>query len=444
MKRRTFFHAATGTGVLAAGIPVSCKPAVKPPETAKITEIGDMNLDTLYKELHTELFDIFLPIMDKWVIDREYGGFMCNARCDGVHTNTNKRTWYEGRGTWVYSYLYNNFDRNPKYLEVARKSVQFILKTNPPPKTLWGAWFTREGKQIGGPDTDIYSDIFVAEGLQEYAVAANQMWCVDAAQTIVFKIMDIYDNSPDYQTVISGTMAAGGAKLPQGARILGHWMLIFRLIFQMQQKFYDVNMAVIEERCLDAFMNKHYNPEYGLFNEYRNHDFSPIEDERFRNYCVGHGHEGLWMVMDKAVKDKDKKLFDTCAERLKRMIEVFWDDVYGGEFQILTNVDKNEWEMSKTLWLHTEILIGTMMVIEHTGADWAKFWYARNFHYIRDKLDLRNYGYQGWMLFPDRKATFDPNYDRICNFHKPRQLMLNLLAIERIQKRGGNTSGIFG
>ncbi len=124
------------------------------------------------------------------------------------------------------------------------------------------------------------------------------------------------------------------------------------------------------------------------------------------------------------------------------MIEVFWDEVYGGEFQILTNVDKNQWEMSKTLWLNSEILIGTMMVIEHTGADWAKYWFARNYHYVRDKLDLRNYNCQGWMVFPDRKATFNPAYDRIENFHHPRQLMLNMLAIHWIKKRGGRVSGI--
>ncbi len=301
MKRRTFLGAA-GTGVLAAGIPISCKPAAKSADPSRITDIEGMALDAIYKEFHTELFDIFLPLMDRVVIDKEYGGFMCNARCDGVHTNMNKRTWYEGRGIWVYSYLYNTIDHSPKHLEVARKSVEFVLKNTPPKNTLWGAWFTREGKQIGGPDTDIYSDIFVAEGLQEYSKASGDTRYFDTAKDIVLKMMDIYDNSPNYQPAISNTMAAAGSKLPPGSRILGHWMLTFRLIFQMLLKRPDPQLEEIAARCQDAFMNKHFNPEYGLFNEYRNHDFSPIEDEVFRDYCVGHGHEALWMILEKAVE----------------------------------------------------------------------------------------------------------------------------------------------
>ena len=65
MKRRTFFPAAAGTGVLAAGIPFSCKLAAKSANTVRITDIEGMSLDALHKELHTELFDIFLPIFDE-------------------------------------------------------------------------------------------------------------------------------------------------------------------------------------------------------------------------------------------------------------------------------------------------------------------------------------------------------------------------------------------
>lgn len=437
MKRRSFLGTSAGLGALAiAGREAAGAPA-KPGKP--VGAIGGRSLDDLREQFRAELYDIHLPIMDEVVVDREYGGFMCNARCDGVHVNTNKRTWYEGRGIWVYSYLYNTFDRNPKYLDIARKSVEFILKNEPSGDTLWHAWFTREGKPIGDPDPVIYSDLFVAEGLQEFARATGEERWFEKARAILVKMMRVYDTRPGF-----GAMPAiEGADAVSGARILGHWMLPLHLLNQMLEKRSDPELEALAERCTDMIMNRHYNPDYGLFNEYLNHDLSRIRGG-YGNMAFGHGQEAMWMVMERALAKKDAVLFNTCAERLKRQIEVFWDDVYGGEMLELLDVDANRWNTSKALWLHDENLIGTMMLIEHTGAEWAKYWFTENLNYIRNKLDLRNHGYRGWALFPDRKATFDPKYDRICNFHQPRHLIMNMQAIDRIKKRGGRISGMMG
>ena len=128
MKRRTFLSVSAGTGVAAAGLACSKepRPAQITPSSDEIGTIGGISLGQLRKRLSSELFDNFLPAMDTMVIDHEYGGFMCNAKPDGTRINTNKRAWYEGRGTWIYSFLYNNIEQNPKYLDVAGKAVEFI------------------------------------------------------------------------------------------------------------------------------------------------------------------------------------------------------------------------------------------------------------------------------------------------------------------------------
>ncbi|MDP2984953.1 MAG: hypothetical protein Q8O92_16665, partial [Candidatus Latescibacter sp.] len=58
---------------------------------------------------------------------------------------------------------------------------------------------------------------------------------------------------------------------------------------------------------------------------------------------------------------------------------------------------------------------------------------------------LKQYGYPLWIDSADRRVRFDKGDGsrRAENFHHPRQLMLNMLAVERIIKRGGKTSGIF-
>ena len=55
--------------------------------------------------------------MNEYVIDHELGGFMCSVEIEsGKSNSTDKRAWYEGRGMWTYSFLYNNLEKKPEYL----------------------------------------------------------------------------------------------------------------------------------------------------------------------------------------------------------------------------------------------------------------------------------------------------------------------------------------
>ena len=140
MKRRKFFEASLGTGTLAAGLACTREPVEKAPEVRGKVTLAGMSIEKLRDRYRLDLFDKYLPFFDKYIIDHELGGFMCNADRDGTLINTNKRAWYDGRGTWLYSFIYNNIDPNPQYLEVASKTVDFILKTKPSGKKLWITW----------------------------------------------------------------------------------------------------------------------------------------------------------------------------------------------------------------------------------------------------------------------------------------------------------------
>lgn len=162
-------------------------------------------------------------------------------------------------------------------------------------------------------------------------------------------------------------------------------------------------------------------------------------------FCyTGTAIQTLWMVLHEAVRRKDKGLFNLAAERIKRHIEVSWDDVYGGAFRSLIHIDENRWGLDKVLWLQEEFLIGALCVIEHTGAQWAKDWFAKMFVYMQEKFPGKQYdGCPIWILYTDRKVTFDPNATYICNFHHPRHLAINLSTLHRMIGNGGKISTIF-
>ncbi|RMD86110.1 MAG: hypothetical protein D6813_15405, partial [Calditrichaeota bacterium] len=186
MKRREFLTTALLTST-ASIIGAGCELSKKSTSVSREDKLAGFTLKELRREYQADLFDDFLPFMEKHIIDYQYGGFMCYADRDGTLINTDKNSWFEGRGIWVYSFLYNNLKADPKYLEVARKSVEFILQNKPSDDQLWPRFFTREGKPKSAPDKQVYGDLFIAEGLAEYARATKDWSYWELAKELVLK-----------------------------------------------------------------------------------------------------------------------------------------------------------------------------------------------------------------------------------------------------------------
>lgn len=441
MKRRTFIGTA---GVAAAGLScaaesINMRATPQAPAATDDGMLAGKTLTELREEYRYWLFDDYLPFHDAFCVDREYGGFTTSLDRDGTKVNSNKRSWYEGRGIWVMSYLNNAVRADPDYVNVARKSVDFIMKQNPLGPELMPSEFTREGRPLGGPDPIFYGDMFVANGLQEFAQASGQDEYWDMAKKIILKCLDIYDNRPNYGN-LPATETSPGVVSP---RQLGHWFVLLRSTTQMLEKRDDPQLKAINDRAVEAVMEYHYNPACGLINEHINHDMSRIDSDHGQ-LVFGHAPETLWMVLFEALRRRDKALFDRAADSLRRHIEVMWDDVYDGLMLAITHVDNNEWNTRKALWLQEEILIGTLCVVEHTGAQWAKDWFSKMYTYVLDKYPLKQHGHPLWILYADRFVTYAEHTSRFGNFHHPRHLMINMKAIDRMIQRGGQVSGHFG
>jgi len=449
MKRRNFL-----AGAIAARSVLACNPAVmefrESPQSAdqRVETIGGLaghSLEQVRDQLRKDLFDDFLPFMDKYVVDHQYGGFMCDTGYDGTRGDEKKFDWFEGRGIWVYSFIYGHFERDPRYLEVARRSLEFVLKNEPSGDVLWARQFTREGKPLTGPDSEIYGDLFIAEGLTAYASATGAPAHLDHAKRLMQKCLRIYDR-PDYNPPIGRTYLGPDAPLFPGARIQGAWMVLIRLATQMLEQRPDSEIEAVADRCVEAIIRYHYNPEFGLNNELLNHDLSRPANLYAQLVYPGHTVEVSWMLLEEAVRRKDKFLFQTAAERFRRHVEVAKDRVYGGVFHDLKDVDQNIFTMGKVLWAQEEVLTGTLLVIEHTGAQWAKDLFQEMYEYVRSKYLLKAHGSSLWMYQSDRKVSFEEFIKlpkRVENYHHPRHLMLSLLAVERMIQRSGRISNLF-
>lgn len=380
------------------------------------------------------LFDDFLPFMDNHIIDHDLGGFMCNTDRSGKNITTNKRLWFDGRGIWVYSFLYNNLQKDPAYLETAGKTVDFVLKIRPDNKKLWPASYTKDGKELTDIPVDIYGDLFVAEGLAEFSKASEDAKYWDIAKEILINCLKLYDSEDFNYVVVDYGPKAPAVTAP---RVVGCWMVFLRTSYCLLSHKQDTEVEKIVSRCVDALMNYHYNPEFELINEVMNHDLTRPEGPFSQFVYTGHDIETMWMVMFDAIRRKDSNLFESAVEKFKRHVEVAWDDVYRGVFRCLDDVNNNIWKVDKVLWAQEEVLIATLLIIEHTGDPWAFQWFEKMYRYVLEKYPLKKYGYSLWNLGGDRKVTFIKEGIRVENYHHPRHLMLNILSLERIIKAEG-------
>ncbi|MFB3828427.1 MAG: AGE family epimerase/isomerase [Bryobacteraceae bacterium] len=431
MMRRAFFEL-SGLAFAPGGSAADARP-------------GGIDLAALRRQFHRELFDRLLPFWDRHGIDRESGGVMHALDYDGTPVSTDKQCWFQGRSIWVYSFLYNHFGRRPEHLEIARLTKEFLLKHAPQPDGWWAESFTREGRVVKPFSGDLYGMYFGAEGLQEYAWAAND----DAARAAAFALMKrLWSTIQQRDFLCMDTTV-------RGQRTQGLWMVNLNTARQMLARWPDSELQAILDASVDAVINHHYNPEIGLNNEILNFDFSRPEEEASK-CLLGHSIETLWMIQETALRRGDTKLWDTCAERIRKHLDVGWDHVYGGLSEWV-NVDHGgyawppytpvgtklefrftgEYFYLKPLWALNEILVATLNILDQTGADWAARYFTLARQLIQDKFSMEQYGQPGFMLFGDRKMTRTPHTARQDNYHPPRQLMLNILTLDRLIQRGG-------
>ena len=389
-----------------------------------------LKLADLRQAWQSALFERVVPFWESRGFDGEHGGFFHRLAYDGSLLSPEKFLWFQGRGLWVWSFLYNHFGRQPERLQLARRTWEFLRAHAPQPDGWWAQSFSREGRVREPFQGDLYGMYFAAEGLQEYAWAAGDEQALETSLALLGRLWR-HIHRPEF-----------------GPRPQGLWMVNLRIATQMLRRWPSSELEQIAGESLEAVIRRHYNPDIGLNNERLAFDFSRLPGEETK--CqLGHSIETLWMVMEEAERRGDDGLWRTGAERVRRHLEVGWDHVFGG-LAYWINVDQGgyrwpeeklpgtdftysavgEYNYLKALWPLNETILASLMVLLRTGEEWAAHYLWLAHRTIEDKFSLARLGYPTYILFADRRIGFRPPGDRQDNYHLPRQLMLGLLRLE--------------
>ena len=445
MKRREFIGTTVAAGLYGAS-PAFAEP-VAPPVAYKTgaygaipDKIADMLLEELLEDYRDRMFNQYLPFWDKGGYDSENGGFICELHDDGSVQNDQKDIWYQGRGIWVYSFLYNNFGKDPRWLAIARKSRDFMVKFMHKGDGTWLKTVNRYGKPVEGigqgSSEDIYGAMFAAAGLIQFYKAAGNEEDLELAKQSILKSMERYEN-PGY----TGITRSG---YPQtGLRSQGHSFMTVWTLPQLLEFHDDSRLDALAREHLDHIMNDFWNSDYGISNEMLNHDYSRIPSLATTT-SPGHSLETQWMAMSEAIREKNGTLFYILKGRVRRLLEMSWDYIFEGMGDTEYNVFATDSRPAgpvldiKSMWSHTEVLIACMTILEYTGDVWAKEWYERARGFT---LRTMTTGTGVWRQAVDRygenKKRSGISIYRKGNFHQPRCLMMNMLSLERMIKNRG-------
>ncbi|MCM4166547.1 Cellobiose 2-epimerase [Arenibacter antarcticus] len=383
-----------------------------------------MKNSKLYK--NTLLNDI-LPFWEKHSLDLENGGYFTCLDQMGQVFDTDKFIWLQGRQAWTFSMLYNQVEKNPKWLEIAKSGIDFIREHGMDKEGNFYFSVTKEGKPLVQP-YNIFSDCFAAMAFSQYAKATGDEDIRALAKQTYYNILKKKDNSKGVYEKNTDVRPLKGFSLPM---ILSNLVLELEDVLDSEEIEKTLNFSVSE--VMEVFLQK----DSGIIYEFVNPDGSLSNSFNGRLLNPGHGIEAMWFMIDIGARRNDTDLIEKATKVILNILEYSWDKEYGGIYYFLDAMGKPpqqlEWDQ-KLWWVHLESLVALAKAYEHTGNKEIKEWYQKVHDYSWSHFSDPENG--EWFGYLNREGkpllTLKGGKWKGC-FHVPRAMFQCWKSFENIE-----------
>lgn len=370
-----------------------------------------------------------LPFWADHAVETQYGGFTEYLDRAGKLLSDEKGGWFQGRGTWIFSWAYNKIDKNPKWLAAAKNGADFIMKSFDTD----GRFFFRY-KKDGTPIIKrryLFAEVFVVIALAEYSIASGDKRYLQKALETEKVICNFADKlEPKI--------------LPSAYQLQGHSMTM--ILINMYQILREVTGDIIWTQKINhqiELLFKYFvKPDYKIILEVVLPDGSLLDTPSGRTINPGHCIETAWFLMEEAHYQNNEELLKKSTEILLWAIEWGWDKKYGGLFSFLDvkglHAAPIEWDM-KYWWPHCEMIYGTLLGVlladkYDSLAPYKKDlqkWFKKAFSYSYKKFPDKKFGEWFGYLRRDGSValTYKGNHFK-GPFHIPRMEGKCLLLLE--------------
>lgn len=345
-----------------------------------------MNFDERAKLYSAYLNDNVIPFWLDHSIDREDGGFYTCLDREGKCYDTDKFMWLQHRQVWTFSMLYNNFEADPAYLNVARGGADFLMKHGRDNDGHWFFALDKKGNPIVQPHS-IFSDCFATMAYaQLFKATGDEVYRDIALQTFQNVLTRQKDPKGKYAKSISDNRSLKGFSLP---------MILCNLVLEIESLLPEELVDRTLRFGVNEVMNVFYKEELGIILENVDQDGNLSDTFEGRLVNPGHGLEAMWFVMDIAEKWGDRELINRCVQMGLNMINYGWDEKFGGIFYFLDRKgappQQLEWDQ-KLWWVHLEAAIAMLKGYQLTGNEECLSWYEKLHDYIWKHFVDQEYG----------------------------------------------------
>ena len=263
-----------------------------------------------------------LPFWLEHGLDRVNGGvYTCVDRAGNL-MDTTKSVWFQGRCAFVYSFAYNNIERRPEYLDMARSCLDFI-EAHCFDRTDGRMYFevTADGRPLR-KRRYVFSECFAAIAMSEYSISTGDTSYARNALDLFKDIRRFIATPgmlpPKYESTLQ-------------ARSHSITMILINTASCLRRA--GITDPVIDEQIdesLHALATYFVHPEYKALLEMTGMNGEVIDTLAGRTINPGHCIETSWFLLEEARHRSDSALEKLALQILDWSWEWGWDDEFGG------------------------------------------------------------------------------------------------------------------
>lgn len=312
------------------------------------------------------LLDDAIPFWLRHGLDREHGGYLTALDRDGSVIDTDKSIWFQGRGAWMYSTLYNTVEANPIWRDAAKLGIDFLRRHGAGPDGKLYFTVTRQGRPLR-MRRYVYSEAFASIANAAYAVAAQDQQAHDDARRY-FETYLKYSFEP-------GLIPPKTDPNTRPMRGIGPLMIAIVTAQEFRQQLGD--LTIHGRTCTEWIdwsiqqVEAHfYKPDRAVLMEVVGQDGAILDHFDGRQLNPGHAIECAWFILHEARARRLPNYQKLGLAILDGMWQRGWDVEYGGLFYFrdLDNKPVQEyWHDMKFWWPHCEAIIATLLAAKLTG-----------------------------------------------------------------------------
>lgn len=376
------------------------------------------------------LLDDVVPFWLKHSLDDECGGYLTCLDRDGSVYGTDKGMWMQGRGTWLFSKLYNTVEQRDEWLAAAQCGYDFLVKHGFDTDGRMFFTVTRDGRPLR-KRRYLFTETFGAIACAEYARATENEEALKRAKDTYRLIIDLYRTPGALPPkIIPETRVTKTHDMP---------MILLGITQELRQVDSDPLYGEVVDDSLDQILSHFVKPEERALFETVGPNGERLDSPSGRCICPGHAIETSWFMMHEGRHRNDPSLIRRAAEILEWSLEWGWDDEFGG---LLYYVDAEgkppeqlEWDM-KLWWPHTEALYALLLAHHLTGAANYLDWYEKMHEWTFSHFADPEYG--EWFGYCHRDGSLASRLKGSIwkgPFHVPRALLDCLKLLDEMGAR---------